>query len=199
MELHPRDPDTAWVFPMDGTDVWPRTSPDGRPAAYVTRDAGGSWTRQDQGLPEQGWFTVKRQAMTTDDGDPVGVYFGTTSGEVWASTDEGDVVVLDPPAPPRDLQRRVRPPGPVMRVRIPTPLRSYTGDRSAVDADGTTVAELLADLDRQFPGLRFRVVDEQHQLRPHMKVFVDQDSVRDLTTPVTDADEVTLMQALSGG
>ena len=40
IELHPRDPDTAWVFPMDGTDVWPRTSPDGRPAAYVTRDAG---------------------------------------------------------------------------------------------------------------------------------------------------------------
>ena len=40
IELHPRDPDTAWVFPMDGTDVWPRTSPDGRPAVYVTRDAG---------------------------------------------------------------------------------------------------------------------------------------------------------------
>jgi len=89
VELHPRDPDTAWVFPMDGTDVWPRTSPEGRPAAYVTRDAGASWTRQDGGLPEHGWFTVKRQAMTTDDGDPVGVYFGTTSGEVWASADEG--------------------------------------------------------------------------------------------------------------
>lgn len=86
-----------------------------------------------------------------------------------------------------------------MRVRIPTPLRSYTGERSAVEAGGRTVAELLEDLDRQFPGLRFRVVDEQHRLRPHMKVFVDQDSVRDLTTPVADADEVTLMQALSGG
>ncbi len=86
-----------------------------------------------------------------------------------------------------------------MRVRIPTPLRSYTGEQSAVEADGTTVAELLVDLDRQFPGLRFRVVDEQDQLRPHMKVFVDQDSVRDLATPITDAAEVTLMQALSGG
>jgi len=88
IELHPRDPDTAWVFPMDGTDVWPRTSPDGRPAAYVTRDAGESWTRCDAGLPERAWFTVKRQAMTVDDADPVGVYFGTTSGEVWASDDE---------------------------------------------------------------------------------------------------------------
>jgi photosystem II stability/assembly factor-like uncharacterized protein len=89
IELHPRDPDTAWVFPMDGTDVWPRTSPDGRPAAYVTRDGGASWTRQDQGLPERGWFTVKRQAMTTDSSDPVGVYFGTTGGQLWGSTDEG--------------------------------------------------------------------------------------------------------------
>ncbi len=90
IELHPRDPDTAWVFPMDGTDVWPRTSPDGRPAAYVTRDAGASWQRQDTGLPTRGWLTVKRQAMTTDDADAVGVYFGTTGGEVWASADEGE-------------------------------------------------------------------------------------------------------------
>ena len=90
IELHPRDPSTAWVFPMDGTDVWPRTSPDGRPAAYVTRDAGESWRRLDRGLPERGWLTVKRQAMTTDSRDPVGVYFGTTGGEVWGSNDEGE-------------------------------------------------------------------------------------------------------------
>lgn len=90
IELHPRDPDTAWVFPMDGTDVWPRTSPDGRPAAYVTRDAGDSWTRLDEGLPSRGWLTVKRQAMTVDGGEPVGVYFGTTGGEVWGSSDEGE-------------------------------------------------------------------------------------------------------------
>ncbi len=89
VELHPRDPDTAWVFPMDGTDVWPRTSPEGRPAAYMTRDAGETWQRLDAGLPERGWMTVKRQAMTTDAEDPVGVYFGTTSGEVWGSADEG--------------------------------------------------------------------------------------------------------------
>ena len=89
VELHPRDQDTAWVFPMDGTDVWPRTSPDGRPAVYVTRDGGETWQRQAVGLPDRGWLTVKRQAMTTDGGDPVGVYFGTTGGEVWASVDEG--------------------------------------------------------------------------------------------------------------
>jgi len=77
------------VFPMDGTDVWPRTSPDGRPSVYVTRDAGSTWTRLDAGLPERAWFTVKRQATTVDDRDPVGLYFGTTGGEVWSSSDEG--------------------------------------------------------------------------------------------------------------
>jgi len=89
--LHPRDPDTAWVFPMDGTDVWPRISPGGRPAAYVTRDAGRSWKRCDRGLPEgQAWFTVLRQSLALDTCDPVGVYFGATCGEVWASRDEGE-------------------------------------------------------------------------------------------------------------
>jgi photosystem II stability/assembly factor-like uncharacterized protein len=91
IELHPRDPDVAWVFPMDGSDVWPRTSPDGKPAVYVTRDAGRSWQRRDRGLPrEHAWPTVLRQAMTVDAHDPVGVYFGTTTGQVWASRDEGE-------------------------------------------------------------------------------------------------------------
>jgi len=89
--LHPRDPDTVWVFPMDGGTVWPRVSPGGRPAAYVSRDAGRSWRRQDKGLPpRQGWFTVKRQAMCSDTCDPLGVYFGTTSGELWMSASEGE-------------------------------------------------------------------------------------------------------------
>ena len=90
IELHPRDPDTAWVFPMDGPEVWPRSSPDGRPAAYVTRDGGTTWRRQDAGFPERAWFTVKRQAMCSDGGDPLGLYLGTTSGEIWASHDEGE-------------------------------------------------------------------------------------------------------------
>jgi hypothetical protein len=90
MVLHPRDPNTAWVFPMDGTTVWPRVSPDGKPAAYVTRNSGKTWKRLDAGLPKrEGWFTVLRQAMTADAHDPVGLYFGTTAGELWASRNEG--------------------------------------------------------------------------------------------------------------
>jgi hypothetical protein len=90
IEVHPRNDNTAWVFPMDGTMVWPRTSPDGAPAAFVTRNGGKTWQRQANGLPDkQAWWTVKRQAMATDTCDPVGVYFGTTSGELWFSRDEG--------------------------------------------------------------------------------------------------------------
>ncbi len=90
MVVHPRDDDVAWVFPMDGQTVWPRTSPDGKPAAYVTRNGGKTWQRLDNGLPAaQAWWTVKRQSMCADGSDPVGLYFGTTSGELWASRDEG--------------------------------------------------------------------------------------------------------------
>jgi len=90
MVVHPRDADTAWVLPMDGQTVWPRTSPDGRPAVYATRNGGKTWQRLDQGMPkQQAWWTIKRQAMAGDARDPVGLYFGTTSGELWMSRDEG--------------------------------------------------------------------------------------------------------------
>jgi photosystem II stability/assembly factor-like uncharacterized protein len=91
MVVHPRDADTAWVLPMDGSTVWPRVSLQGQPAVYVTRNGGKRWQRQDAGLPaEQAWWTVKRQAMCADAGTPLGLYFGTTAGELWASRDEGE-------------------------------------------------------------------------------------------------------------
>lgn len=88
--VHPADPDTAWVFPMDGTDVWPRTSPDAAPAVYRTKNGGKAWTRQDKGMPdEHGYWTVKRQCMAHDGHDPLGLFLGTTNGEVWGSINEG--------------------------------------------------------------------------------------------------------------
>ncbi len=90
MVVHPRNADTAWVFPMDGSTVWPRTSPGGVPVAYVTRNGGKTWQRAASGLPQnETWWTVKRQAMAADANDPIGLYFGTTSGELWVSRDEG--------------------------------------------------------------------------------------------------------------
>lgn len=86
-----------------------------------------------------------------------------------------------------------------MNVRIPTPLLSYTGQARTVEAEGATIDEVLLDVDRQFPGLRFRVVDEQGRLRRHMRVFLNDSIERDLAAAVDPADEITLMQALSGG
>ena len=86
-----------------------------------------------------------------------------------------------------------------MNVRIPSPLRSYTAQATRVEATGSTVDEVLLDLDRQFPGLRFRVVDEQGRLRQHMRVFVNEEMARDLATPIVGSDEMTIVQALSGG
>lgn len=94
--LHPRGVNTAWVFPMDGSGLWPRTSPGGKPAVYCTRDGGESWTRQDQGFPrEQAWWTVKRQCMavgpcSSGADQALGLYLGTTNGQLWGSFDEGD-------------------------------------------------------------------------------------------------------------
>lgn len=86
----PRDADTAWVFPMDGTGDWSRCPPGGKPAIYATTDAGATWQRRDAGLPaEQAWWTVKRQAFVGDGGAPMGLYLGNTAGEVWASRDGG--------------------------------------------------------------------------------------------------------------
>ena len=85
-----------------------------------------------------------------------------------------------------------------MRITIPSPLLSYTGRREVV-AEGATLEQVLSDLDRQFPGIRFRMVDEQDQLRPHMRVFVGQVELRDLTAPLDNAATVHVIQALSGG
>ncbi len=81
---------------------------------------------------------------------------------------------------------------------IPSPLQSYTRT-NWVEADGATLNELLADLDRQFPGIRFRVVDEQDRLRAHMRFFVNNEQTFELNHPLHPGDEVVLVQALSGG
>jgi molybdopterin synthase sulfur carrier subunit len=85
-----------------------------------------------------------------------------------------------------------------MKVTIPGPLRSYTKKRE-VEASGATLAALLTDLDRQYPGLRFRMVDEQDRLRPHMRCFVNGEQVVDMASALRPGDALQIVQALSGG
>jgi molybdopterin converting factor small subunit len=85
-----------------------------------------------------------------------------------------------------------------MKVLIPGLLRSYTRVRE-VEGNGATLAEVLADLDRRFPGLRFRIVDEQDRIRPHIRIFLDRRQVYDLAAPVRPESEAQIVQALSGG
>ena len=86
-----------------------------------------------------------------------------------------------------------------MRVLLPTPLRSYTRERAEVEADGATLAALLVDLDRRYPGIRFRMIDEQDGVRTHIRIFVRGEQVKDLSTALNADDEVQILQALSGG
>ena len=85
-----------------------------------------------------------------------------------------------------------------MKVLIPSPLRSYTRSRE-VEATGATLAELLAELDRRYPGLRFRMIDEQDRMRRHIRFFINGEQVFDVATPLRASDEVQIVQALSGG
>ncbi|MBP5998725.1 MAG: MoaD/ThiS family protein [Azonexus sp.] len=85
-----------------------------------------------------------------------------------------------------------------MRVLIPSALHSYSG-RPWVEASGATVGEVLADLDRQFPGIRFRMIDEQGGIRRHIRLFYRQAQVFNLAATLSDDGELLIVQALSGG
>jgi molybdopterin synthase sulfur carrier subunit len=85
-----------------------------------------------------------------------------------------------------------------VKVHIPTPLRTYT-KQSVVEADGATLAELFADLERRYPGIRFRVINEQDEIREHIKVFVNQTIAVSLSAPLQADDDVRIITAISGG
>ena len=85
-----------------------------------------------------------------------------------------------------------------MKVLIPSALRSYT-EQGETEASGATLAAVLADLDRRYPGIRFRMIDEQDRIRRHIRIFVNGGQVRELSQPLAATDEVVIVQALSGG
>ncbi len=89
--------------------------------------------------------------------------------------------------------------GNLVTTRVASPLRSYTGGNSIVEAAGATVREALADLDRRHPGMRFRMIDEQDRIRPHIRLYVNTDPVEQLDQPLRPGDTLHLICALSGG
>ena len=86
-----------------------------------------------------------------------------------------------------------------MKVLLPSPLASYTANRREVEAAGATLDELLRDLDRRYPGIRFRVVDEQDAIRPHIKIFVNREQASGIARALGPGDEILVVAALSGG
>jgi len=86
-----------------------------------------------------------------------------------------------------------------VRIRIAPLLYSYTGGLKIIEVDADTVGEAIAAIDRRFSGVAFRVIDEQGQVRPHMNIFLGEQSVRDLLTPVFAGAEIYIVGALSGG
>lgn len=90
-------------------------------------------------------------------------------------------------------------PAPAVRVRLAPLLFSYTGGLKVVEVEATTVGEAIAAVDARFPGIRFRVIDEQGQIRPHINIFLGEQSVRDLQTPIASDAEIYIVGALSGG
>jgi molybdopterin converting factor small subunit len=87
----------------------------------------------------------------------------------------------------------------MIRVLIPSQLIAYTDGASRVEAAGASVGAVLDDLDRRFPGLKFRVVDEQDRVRKHMRMFIGQDETRSVAAALADGDELLIFGALSGG
>lgn len=84
-------------------------------------------------------------------------------------------------------------------VRVPSPLRDYTSGAGKISASGATVAEILASIEREHQGMRFRMIDEQDRIRPHIRIFINQREVQSLDEPVAPRDEIHLICALSGG
>ncbi len=84
-------------------------------------------------------------------------------------------------------------------VRLPTPLVEYTAGVRDVQGRGATLSDVLDDLDRQYPGIRFRMIDEQGQVRPHLRFFVNRELKRRIDVPLAAGDEVLVVAALSGG
>ncbi|MDP1948029.1 MAG: MoaD/ThiS family protein [Nitrospirota bacterium] len=86
-----------------------------------------------------------------------------------------------------------------MTIHIPSALRSYTKQQGEVEAEGRTLADMLSALDQRYPGIRFRIITEQDVIRPHIRIFVNDQQLSHLTTQLQPEDRIYIVCALSGG
>ena len=203
MAAHPRDPMTVWTIPLT-EPMEGRMMPDGAAAVWRTNDGGETWIRSGEGLPQRdAHIGVLREAMAVDRLDPVGVYFGTSTGQVYGSADEGVTWTKARGQPAADLVgggacRRLRPgrrPSSTCRARWSPCSRVPSGaPRRAVAPSSRS----SADLDRRMPGLANRVLDAGPVIRTHLNVFVNGERAT-VATPVPPGAEVHVIPAISGG
>ena len=199
--VHPHDRDTFYVVPLDPGHT--RCMPDGEAAVWRTRDAGSTWQRLDRGLPQQGAYVgVLREGMAIDSLDTPGLYFGTSTGQVFASADEGDswneiasylpgITSVDGRAPDRASF--------VAAVYLPSTLPPlFPGLERRMEVEAATVQEAIDRLDERWPGLRDRLCEPGRGIRRHINVYVDRERAA-LDTPIAESSRVDVIAAISGG
>ena len=181
-----------------------RVPQDGRLRVHRTRDAGETWTELGEGLPDDAWVAVMRDAFCADAADPTGIYVGTRDGCVYASNDEGDSFTLVADHLPDVLTVKAADAAVSVQVLLPGVLAALAGGEKHVDVEpaGDTLADLLDALAAEHPMLARRIRDETGQVRRFVNVYVDGDDVRfegGLATKVRDGAEVQVLPSVAGG
>ena len=197
---HPHDRDTFHVIPLDPGHG--RTMPDGKAAVWRTKDAGSSWERLANGLPqENAHLGVLRHGMSGDTYDTPGYYFGTSTGPGVRERGRRGELERDRELPAGDLVGRGRNPRLAMAdVHLPTTLMPlFAGLPRRLDLEAATVDDAIGRLDAQWPGLRDRLCDPSRGvIRQHIHVYVDRERAG-LDTPLEPRSRVDVIAAISGG
>ena len=175
--------------------------PDGQVAVWRTRDAGETWSKLTKGLPERdAHLGVLREGMAIDPFDVPGLYFGTSTGQLFASADEGDnwseiATYLPAIASVEVAVLELA----MADLHLPATLPPLFRDLPRrVEVDAATVDEAFTRLDEQWPGLRDRLCEPGPVLRSHINVYVDRERAA-LDTPLAERSRVDVIAAISGG